>query len=284
MYYWITIVVIIFLLIPEIVLVTELYKYDQFSHARTMSLVISNFTGFFPASQSLYYTLTKQQYMVHEFILFYLITFNSGSYHLCNKLNYVGDYCTYLPSYIYQQLDFINSYFCIIATILYLAKFEFMNDTIIKNMVKFAIYIIEYIVVMVTVIKYIDTQIPTCFTALTLIPSLLFFANNRERYVEKYFNYYRGGLFITGLIFALIAFITYVCISINHLEDEHMYWVYHSYLWHIPVLLAPVFIFESSTICEKSFFKFVGEVLGTTDRLERNYTEMEMMRVEVADV
>lgn len=268
------------LLLPQIVLIIELHKYDQFTHTHTLSLVITNFVGFFPAAQTLYYTLNKH-YMVHEFVLFYLITLNSGTYHLCNKLNYVGKYCQYLPSDVLMQLDYINSYFCIIATILYLAKFEFINDITVKNMIKITIYTVEYIIVLILTIKYRTTQLPALFTSLTLIVVLLVFVNNRNRYVELYFNLYRGCVFFAGFMFAIIAFVTYLYISIHSLQGEEKYWIYHSYLWHVPVLLSPVFIIESATVCEKSFFAWIADHFKLThyeDNMRRTY---EMANIDV---
>lgn len=269
---------LIAMLLPQIVLIIELHKYDQFSHPHMMSLVITNFVGVFPASQTLYYTLNKH-YMVHEFVLFYLITLNSGTYHMCNKLNYTGKYCQYLPPDILMQLDYINSYFCIIATILYLAKFEFMNDLTIKNMIKMTIYAIEYIIVLVLTIKYRTTQLPALFTSLTLIVVLLIFVTNRNRYVELYFNWYRGCIFLIGFGFAMIAFITYLYISIYTLQGGELYWILHSYLWHVPVLISPVFIIESSTICEKSFFAWISEFFKL-----RNYEDNLRATYEMTDI
>lgn len=268
------------LLLPQTILIIELYKYDQFSNAHIMSLVISNFVGFFPAGQTLYYTINKQ-YMIHEFILFYLITFNSGTYHLCNKLQYVGSYCKYLPSDILMQLDYINSYFCIIATILYLAKFEFINDLTIKNMIKMTIYTIEYIIVLILTITYDQTQLPTLFTSLTLVIVLLMFVTNRNRYVELYFNWYRGCIFLIGFIFAMIAFVTYLYISIYSLQSDEKYWIYHSYLWHVPVLLSPIFIIESSTLCEKSFFCWIVDQFKLTQYEDNMRATYEMTELEI---
>lgn len=268
------------LLLPQIVLIIELYKYDQFSHTHTLSLVITNFVGFFPASQTLYYSLNKH-YMVHEFVLFYLITLNSGTYHLCNKLNYAGKYCQYLPSDVLMQLDYINSYFCIIATILYLAKFEFMNDATVKNMIKITIYTIEYIIVLILTIKYRTTQLPALFTSLTLIVVLLVFVNNRNRYVEIYFSLYRGCMFLIGFVFAIIAFVTYLYISIHSLQGDEKYWIYHSYLWHVPVLLSPVFIIESATLCEKSFFEWISENFKLAQYEDNMRTTYEMTNIDV---
>jgi hypothetical protein len=244
-----------------------------------MSLVITNFVGFLPASQTLYYTLNNH-YMVHEFVLFYLITLNSGTYHLCNKINYTGKYCQYLPADIIMQLDYINSYFCIIATILYLAKFELITDIAIKRMIKITIYTIEYIVVLILTIKYRTTQLPSLFTSLTLIVVLLVFVNNRNIYVENYFNWHRGIIFMIGFVLATVAFVTYLYISINGLQNEDLYWAYHSYLWHVPVLLSPVFIIESTTLCEKSYFVWIYEKFDRTppNTEERNY---ELTNIEV---
>lgn len=240
-------ILLTFLLIPQIVLIIELHKYRQHMHTHTMSLVTSNFVGFFPAIQCMYYTLNKH-YMIHEFILFYLITFTSGTYHMCNKLNHPSGFCSYTGPDMLMYLDYINSYFCIITTILYLAKFEFMNDITIKRMIKFTIYLIEYVIVLILTVKYRLTVLPSLFTSLTLLVVLLMFVNNRNQYAEIYFNWYKFTLFMTGFAFGIIAFVTYLYISINGLQDETQYWFYHSYLWHIPVLLCPVFIIESSTV------------------------------------
>lgn len=250
---------IIILLIPHVVLLIELYKYKQLLHHEIMSLVITNFIGFFPASQTLYYTFNSN-YMLHEFVLFYLITFNSGTYHLCNKLDYVGLYCKYLPRDVIMYMDYVNSYFCIIATILYLAKFEFISDRITKNMVKFTIYCIEYVIVFMLTINTETSQLPSLFISLTLIVVLLVFVSNRNKYVELYFNEYRAKIFIIGIIFSAISFVTYLYIAINNLQNSRFYWIYHSYMWHVPILLSPVFIIEASTTCEKSFFRWIYEL------------------------
>lgn len=236
-----------FLLTPQIVLIIELHKYQQYMNKNTLSLVMSNFVGFFPATQCMYYTVNKH-YMIHEFILFYLITFNSGTYHMCNKLNHPSGFCSYLDPDILMYLDYINSYFCIITTILYLTKFEFMNDISTKRIMKFTIYLIEYTIVLILTIKYRLTALPSLFTSLTLLVMLLMFVNNRDKYMERYFNWYNFVLFIIGSVLAIIAFVTYLYISINELQDESEYWIYHSYLWHIPVLLCPVFMIEASTV------------------------------------
>lgn len=246
-----------------------------------MSIVISNFVGFFPTLQTLYYTCNKH-YMIHEFLFFYLITFNSGSYHLCNKLNYKGNYCNYLPEIVFVQLDYINSYFCIIATILYLVKFEFINDVGIKNMIKFTIYLIDYIIVSILTLKYRTTQIPALFTSLSLLILLLIFVVFKNKYIELYFTSYRICIFLVGFAFSTIAFVTYLYISINSFEGEEKYWIYHSYMWHVPVMIAPVFIIESATIAKKSFFACIFDFFNSqnVDQSIRNLylpTEVEMI-------
>lgn len=249
----------------------------QCRDASTMSLVITNFMGFFPATQTAYYTLNKH-YMVHEFVLFYLITLNSGTYHLCNKLNYTGKYCQYLPGEVLIQLDYINSYFCIIATVLYLAKFEMINDIVVKNMIKTTIYAIDYVIVLILTLKYRTTQLPALFTSLSMIVVLLMFVSNRDKYIELYFNWYRGFVFFIGFVLSIIAFITYLYISINALQGDEQYWIYHSYLWHVPILLAPMFIIESSTISEKSFFAWISEQFVTRheNNIQMTYEMAEM--------
>ena len=219
--------------------------------------------------------------MVHEFVFFYLITLNSGTYHLCNKMNYEGIYCQYLPVEVLIQLDYINSYFCIIATLLYLAKFEMINDLFIKKTVKTTIYATNYIVVLILTLKYRKTQLPALFTSLNMIVVLLMFVSNRDKYIELYFNWYKGCIFFIGFIFSMIAFITYLYISINSLQGEEHYWIYHSYLWHVPILLAPVFILESSTISKKSFFAWISEHFVT---IPENNIQMTYEMTNIDDV
>lgn len=256
---------VLFLLVPHTILLVQLYEYGLYSHQHTLWLVVSNFVGFFPASQSLYYTINKH-YMVHEFVFFYLITLNSGTYHLCNKINYEGKYCQYLSEEILIQLDYVNSYLCIIATILYLAKFEFMGDSFVKNVIKFTVHGIAYLLVTILTIKYRTSQLSALFTSFMLIFVLIMFASYRFRYVELYFTYYRGCLFLIGFVFAMIAFITYLYISINSLQGEERYWIYHSFLWHVPVMLSPVFIIESSTLSKnKMFFDWLHDIFFSSN-------------------
>jgi len=273
----IVLICVLFLLVPDIILLVLLWEYDLYSHQDILWLVVSNFVGFFPAAQSLYYTINKH-YMVHEFMFFYLITLNSGTYHLCNKINYNENYCQYLSKEILIQLDYVNSYLCIIATILYLAKFEFMGDSFVKNVIKFTVHGIAYLLVTILTIKYRTSQLSALFTSFILIFVLIMFASYRFRYVELYFTFYRGCLFFIGFVFAIIAFVTYLYISIHSLHGEEKYWIYHSFLWHVPVLLSPVFIIESSTLSKnKMFFAWIRDIFlssnNTIDGPPYNQTE-----------
>jgi len=196
-------------------------------------------------------------------------------------MNYSGNYCEYLPKNIIVQLDYTNSYFCIIATTLYLIKFEFMNDNFIKTIIKITIYSVNYVMVVILLLQYRTTQIPALFTSLNLIIVLVFFVSNINKYSELYFTYNRTLMFLFGFGLSLISFITYLYISINNLQNDNNYWLYHSYLWHVPVLLSPVFIIESATIAEKSFFNWIIEqfTVHHENIIRRNYeiTEIEII-------
>jgi hypothetical protein len=282
--YYLLITAIIITLIPVVVLLTELYIHKRIISRSTTSLVLTNFTGLLPALQSLYYTLTNQKYMILEFVLFYGIVFTSGSYHFCSKINYKGQFCNSFPEITYSRLDFINSYFCIIATILYIAKFEFALQENARRVMKTMIYVIELTIVFMSIVKFTDVFMPMYFTCLSFVPVLLLVINNRKQYIEKYLNCYKIFIFIMGLICGTIAFITYVSITFKHYEKEEDYWIYHSFGWHIPVMLCPLFLFEATTaVTHKSFFCYVGEFFHIIKK-QQSYSQILRDRGNTIDI
>jgi len=257
-----SLLIFLILISPIAILSVELYIYRNVIDNIIIALVATNFTGMLPASQALYYTLTKQHNMYIEFILFYGIVLCSGSYHLCDKVNYKGHFCTVLFEKNYMYVDFINSYFCIAATILWLSKFEYMFFNHYWYIVKGITYVVEYLLIVFAVLSYNNVYIPVYVTSLSFLPFAIIFFHHKEKYVENYWKFYRIIYFFLGMIFGLIAFATYAITQYKTYKSDD-YWILHSFGWHIPVMLCPMFFFETlaSSPREKSYFDFATDIL-----------------------
>jgi hypothetical protein len=246
------ILIFVILLIPIIVMSIQLHIYKDIIDYKIISLVVTNFFGVLPATLCAYYTFIDQQNMILEFIPFYGIIFTSGSYHLCNQIQYIGSFCTILnPSY-YMYLDFINSFICITTVILYLTKIEYVFENHFR--IKIIMYLTHFIIISYLVIYTSNKFLPVYYTSSTMIPFLLVVAKHKTKYVEQYYKKYKLIYFGIGVVLVTIAFVAYVCTVYKKYQQEKDYWWLHSFLWHIPALLSGAFLLESVTDIKKSFF------------------------------
>jgi len=246
------ILIFVILVIPIIVMSTELYIYKDIIDYKIISLVVTNFFGLLPATLCAYYTFINQQNMILEFMPFYGIIFTSGSYHLCDQIQYTGSYCTILNPPYYMYLDFINSFFCITTVILYLTKLEYVFENHFR--IKIIMYLTHFIIIFYLVIYTSNKFLPVYYTSSTMIPFLLVVAKHKTKYAEQYYKNYKSIYFAIGVVFVTIAFVAYVCTVYKKYEQEKDYWWLHSFLWHTPALLSGAFLLESLTDIKKSFF------------------------------
>src|SRR5690242_4504492 len=97
-------------LVPVLALCTLVLVYHNELDYRGLSLVLTNSFACIP------FWVCIQNRLYSDSIPFFCIILTSGSYHLCNSMNYEYDYCR-LPKTFYVVMDFVNAYACVSSVI-----------------------------------------------------------------------------------------------------------------------------------------------------------------------
>lgn len=233
---------VIFLTLPSIVLLIETFYSYSYLSFKVLSLSLTNITGIVPAGLCLYYTIKKHVDLSFEFIPFYFITFTSGTYHLCDSINYNEKFCSLNPN-IYMYLDFINSYFCISTTLLHIVWYGYKESHLNIFILKRISIVLNLILYSLILILMNDTNIPFIYTSSIISFTVVYIIWKNELYIGSLdpINFKKLSI---GILFSSFAFIIYLCTIIFELLDKD-YWILHSYCWHIPIMLSSFFIIEA---------------------------------------
>lgn len=248
---------IAFILTPAIIVSIEVFIYLEYLNYKSISLITSNFIGILPCSLCLYYTLTKQKNMLLEFIPFYLIIFSSGSYHLCNSVNYIGSYCS-LGKDFYFTFDFINSYFCITTILLYGIKLEYIDHFRNCIILKRLIYLANLIMLCFLIIKQPNIYLPLIYICCIFGVFIGTLFLKYDLYIDNFYTRNKIIHLTVGIILGIFSFLIYIFTVYKSLEPCNNYWFLHAFFWHIPVITSSMFILETFTENSEheSFFRF----------------------------
>lgn len=267
-------------LFPIILLTTELIS-NKSTDVKIGSLVLTNLTGLYPALLCVYYTLTNQKNMFLEFLPFYCITITSGTYHLCDKINNNSVFCIYDIETL-RIIDFINSYLCVSAVILYSIKFEYMTSY--YKQLKYILHVTSYL--LITLLCAFYDICPIFYILCEFILLIIVVYVNYSKYVILFNNNYTILCVIFGMSLELMAYIAYICIVYNNYGMNNYWWI-HSYFWHIPCLLGAMFLYEGLTMNDIKipFFVEIYKLIRcNTNNIRINYNSLNELGIELTDV
>jgi hypothetical protein len=272
----------IIILFPIILLTCELIVNNNSIDLKTVSLVITNISGLYPASLCLYYTVTNQKNMFLEFLPFYFIPITSGTYHLCDKINGDSVFCIYDIETL-RKIDFSNSYLCVSAVILYLIKFEYI--TVQPKKLKYILHIFSFAIINLLCASDNYNIGPIFYILFEFICFMAIFYSNYDNYYTLLDNYYTILYLITGIGLEIMAYIAYICIVYNNYGMNNYWWI-HSYFWHVPSLTGAMFLFEALTMnnVKKTFFVETYQIVTCNiQRMSYNYISLNEFGIEMMD-
>jgi len=181
-------------------------------------LVFSNLFFILPAIRALY----KREWI--RAIVFFLITFISGTYHLCDSSIMA---CLW-ETYIHHDLDFFLSQLLIPMTILYFIYFKYrFIETWILIIFAFAIYFVQVL----TDSTQMNVQIIIVGISLGIL--LIYLVYHGIRF--KRWPRYHAKSLIWGIIFTVAGVLFFVW------DMGDAYWALHS-SWHIFVAIGQYFL------------------------------------------
>lgn len=276
----------LFLSLPVILITSCVFVYLDKLNYKSISLVMTNISAIVPCLLCLYYTITKQKNMILEFLPFYFIIATSGSYHLCDCINYEGTYCS-LEQGFYFDLDFINSYFCIATVFLYCTKFEYIFNVDVSIKIKRFMYLTNmfifiYLTCFETNVLYQLYYLCTIFLTMIYVIFMSY-----ELYIENFYTLNKMYHLLIGLALGLFSFIIYVCTVYNNLESKDDYWFLHAFCWHLPVMTSSMFIFEAFTEDSQhvSFYEYCFNTMFSNKYTRlRSYTSSNDFGIELNNV
>jgi hypothetical protein len=208
--------------VPVFVLCSLVILYRDSLDYESFCLVLTNVFGVIP------FIVCYRNGMVLESLPFYTITLTSGSYHLCNAVNYAGRYCS-LPKAFYVDLDFINSYVCIMTVLIRLTRTNLRVQLNALSVVVFSI-----------VVPLTNRIVPlsgACF-GFGIVSIVLLI--RRTEYVDVV----KRAEFQIGLALAILAFTVYLATVYCGVQND--YWLLHSFGWHVPVMTSSALIVQST--------------------------------------
>jgi hypothetical protein len=209
-------------LVPVLVLCTLVLVYHNELDYRGLSLVLTNSFGCAP------FWVCIQNRLYSDSIPFFCIILTSGSYHLCDALDYEFDYCR-LPQRSYVVLDFINAYACVGVVIVRLLDTGWSSQIHAFNIVLYTV-----------MVCLMNRLVPLCYTSIMAIVLLIKIVVERE----NYYRIVKTPSFIIGFCLALISFTVYIA-TVYYGIDERNYWALHAFGWHVPVLVSSALILNS---------------------------------------
>lgn len=226
------------LFVPPIILITEEIITHQITNYKISSLVLTNLAGLMPSTLCLYHS----NVMMLEFIPFWLIPITSGTYHLCDKINYHSLLCSYGGStnyYLYRKLDFINAYFCITTTIGYVVKLMPTN-------IKLIIYSLNLSGITCLIIWSDTNLMPMIFVCIEIIMCAVYIYKNEDYYRKNLLSDNKQICVMSGCLTGIFAFASYLCMSLDSSQNVNInYWWIHSFCWHIPIMMCAAFFLEA---------------------------------------
>lgn len=233
---------VIFLTLPSLFLLIEVLYLLPYLNLKILSLSLTNLAGIIPAGLCLYKKIKCKVDLLFEFIPFYFIVLTSGTYHLCDSVDYIGKFCSMNPD-IYLYLDFINSYFCISTTLLHIVWYAYKESYIMIFILKRVSIILNLIIYSLILILLDDTYIPFLYTSSIISLTIVYILWNNQLYIGSLdpINFKKLSI---GVLFCSFSFIIYLCTIIFNLMKEE-YWILHSYCWHIPIFLSSFFLIDA---------------------------------------
>ena len=233
----------IFYIISTIInlLVPVLYYLYIFSinynyiNIETGSLVLTNLS----IIPTLYISLYNIKLLYPEYLISYPIMITSGIYHLCDSSrNQYGQKLCYGNYDLLKDLDYINSNLLFVVYIISITKFYPIIRLFINLLYGFLLYIFfiydydkkydgyEYILIfsssLITIIRVIYLY---CF-------------NNKHDIIICLKNLYLLIAIILSC-FAVVSFKFW-----NQIYGDNTYWIVHSYLWHLLIMISSFFILK----------------------------------------
>lgn len=246
--------------VPSLFLVAEIVMHLDMMNYKILSLTATNFTGLLPTSLCLYYIYTKQANMFVEMLPFALIVLSSGTYHLCNSINYESSLCAKINNEAFYA-DFINSYYCISTVILYAIKLEFFMDSDRAIKIRRILYFLHLIIYFCMIIYQNNIFIPLIYTLFLLLISVIIFGMNINKYRELIIYENKRVNLAIGVTLALFSLLIYVFTVYFSIEDNSDYWFLHSFCWHVPVMMSSMFIMEAFII-QSNHVSFTYYIIG----------------------
>ncbi len=205
---------------------------------KTITLVFSNLSMLPTVCACTYFlshSIRNKEYkysLFIEFALSYAIIFISGFYHFCDRAVICFGNYTEL-----HEMDYIASY-TLIATYIF-------HVTRINIVYKIMLHIFQITVFIFCVQQ---TSLYTYILYFYAIPAGVVISKLLERYYKKkvieFFKSFNIKYFISGISLFIIGLI-FGPLQLQKIPIKY-YWIYHSFGWHLPVMLASYCILKST--------------------------------------
>lgn len=273
----------IFILVSPIILLTSELIINNIKDIKILSLVITNLAGLFPASLTMYYTVTNQKNMRLEFIPFYFISIISGTYHLCDKINNNSLVCIYDIETL-RKIDFSNSYLCVSTVILYFIKLDYISSH--HNILKNISHILSFCIINLLIFFENYSAGPIIFILFEFVCFMVIIYIKYDNYVVLLDNYYTIVYLKIGIVLELIAYISYICTVYNNYGLNNYWWI-HSYFWHIPSLLGAMFLYEAlimNNVKTNFFTKTINIITCNVQKISYNYISLNEFGIELMNI
>jgi len=225
-------------IIPIITFITMSFNNFERMNYQTATLVFSNLAMLPTVSACTYYlshSIKNKEYkysLIIEFMLSYAIIFISGMYHFCDYRHICYGNIDDL-----QELDYIASY-TLIATYIF-------HMTRINIVYKIMLHIFQITVFIFCVIQ---TSLYTYILYFYAIPSGVVLSKLMERIYKRrlieFIKSFNLKYFICGIILFVIGLILGP-LQLQQISVKY-YWIYHSFGWHVPIMLASYCILKST--------------------------------------
>ena len=235
--------VVIVSIVPIITFIVMTLSNINEVNYQTIILMFSNLAMLPTVCACTYYlshTIKNKDYrrsLIIEFLLSYAIIFISGIYHLCDGCN-----VCYGELELLRELDFIASYTIVATYILHLTRIN-------------VIYKIMLHVCQITIFIFSieQTSLYTYILYFYGIPGSVVVSKIFERvYKKKLIDFLKSfnlKYFVSGIVLFVIGLI-FGPLQLQKIPFEY-YWIYHSFGWHVPIMLSSYCILKSTVKFKK---------------------------------